>query len=94
MLTTPIQEQLRRTFMVATEEPGTSDPEWTLGDRFRKAREFAGFKQEDLAKFLGVSPATISNWETGARLPRGGELNLISRWSKITGVRKGWFTDF
>jgi transcriptional regulator with XRE-family HTH domain len=65
-------------------------PEWTLGDRLRKAREHAGLSQEQMARLLHVSPATISNWETGARHARGGEINMARRWAKETRVPETW----
>jgi transcriptional regulator with XRE-family HTH domain len=65
-------------------------PEWTFGDRLRKSREFAGLKQEEMAAIFDVSPATISNWENGQRMPRHGELDLARRWAEETGVDVAW----
>jgi transcriptional regulator with XRE-family HTH domain len=65
-------------------------PEWTLGDRLRKAREVAGIRQDEIAERLGVSPATISNWETGTRHARGGEINMVGRWARETRVSEAW----
>lgn len=39
----------------------------TLGARLKDAREYRGFSQEDVAKFLGVSRSAISLIESGAR---------------------------
>ncbi|HJX54801.1 MAG TPA: helix-turn-helix transcriptional regulator [Polyangia bacterium] len=39
----------------------------TLGARLREAREYQGFSQEDVAKYLGVPRSAISLIETGAR---------------------------
>lgn len=33
-------------------------------------RAFAGMSQEDLAKAVGVSRRSVSNWETGFKMPR------------------------
>ena len=40
-----------------------------LGQKLREARLHAGLKQEELAKRLGVSRQTVSNWENGQSLP-------------------------
>lgn len=39
----------------------------TLGARLKDAREYRGFSQEDVAKYLGVSRSAISLIESGAR---------------------------
>jgi transcriptional regulator with XRE-family HTH domain len=64
-------------------------PEWTIGDRFRKARHYAALQQEDMAREFGVTPATISNWETGISQPRD-LLDVVRRWSELTGVEQAW----
>lgn len=38
-----------------------------LGARLKDAREYRGFSQEDVAKYLGVSRSAISLIESGAR---------------------------
>lgn len=65
-------------------------PHWTFGDRLRKAREHAGLRQEVVAEILGVSPGSVSNWETGRGLPRGGEVRLAQKWSEVTNVPAVW----
>jgi len=59
-------------------------PEWTFGDRLRKSREDAGLAQAEMAGRFDVSEATISNWETQARKPRSGELDLAHKWEEET----------
>jgi len=44
------------------------------------ARERKGLRQADVAKDLGVTQATISNWETGAAVPHP------SKWNRIVEV--------
>lgn len=39
----------------------------SVGTRIKKAREYRGFSQEDVARFLGVSRSSISQMETGSR---------------------------
>jgi transcriptional regulator with XRE-family HTH domain len=65
-------------------------PVWTLGERLEKARKDRGLKQEDMAAILGVSPATVSNWENGARMPRQGQIELVHRWAEETDVDETW----
>lgn len=64
-------------------------PEWTLGDRLRKAREEAGLDQAALADALGVSRATISNHEVGIG-KRGTNRMMIRAWALATGVEAEW----
>lgn len=47
-------------------EPKDGDRK-TLGDRLKEAREYLGFSQDEVAKFLGVSRSALSNMETGQR---------------------------
>lgn len=58
--------------------------EFTVHDRLRKAREFAGLSQDQLAEAIGVDRGTISNYETGAttRLKR----IIIGQWALKCGV--------
>lgn len=45
-------------------------PEWTLGERFRKARRHKGLKQQEVADRLGVKVERYSNWEADINRPR------------------------
>lgn len=62
-------------------------PEWTLGDRLRKAREAAGLEMQELAQLIGVARNTVSNAERGKVTPRQIVLN---QWSLATGVPVQW----
>lgn len=62
-------------------------PEWTFGDRLRKAREFAGLKQSDMAARFRVGRSTIANWEAERNTP--GYLAL-EKWAEVTGVPLDW----
>lgn len=63
-------------------------PRFTVADRARKAREYAGLEQGELAVRMGVSRATISNLERGLVLrPRPIVLNA---WALATGVDRSW----
>ena len=48
-----------------------------LGNNIKKLRISAGYKQKDLAKFLGVSISTVSSWENGKKLPYGKNLKKL-----------------
>lgn len=61
-------------------------PEWTLADRLRKARESAGLEQTELAELAGISRATISAAENGARPARA----TLRLWALATGVPVTW----
>lgn len=64
-------------------------PAWTLGDRFRKARQIAGMDQRAFAQQLGCSPGAIAQWETGVSKPR--ELVVVANQvQSITGVSASW----
>lgn len=62
-------------------------PAWELYDRLRKAREWRGLEQGDLASDLGVSRNTISAAERGKTQPRR---SLLMAWAMRTGVSLHW----
>lgn len=45
-------------------------PEWTIGDRIRKARRAADMSQAELADAIGVKVANLGNWEADTSKPR------------------------
>jgi transcriptional regulator with XRE-family HTH domain len=74
-----------------TEVPQTTRvPQWTFGDRLKKAREHAGLTQAELAELTGISRATISNYEVDKFTPTKPNLNA---WSLATGVPAEWIRD-
>lgn len=62
-------------------------PVFTMGDRLRKAREEAGLGHSELARDIGVSRNTITNYERGHVQPRRGAVIL---WAMRTGVPLRW----
>ena len=62
-------------------------PEFTLGDRLRKAREIAGLEMRDLAERTGVHRQSIARYEQGAATPRR---PVILIWAVETGVDYDW----
>lgn len=66
--------------------PGTV-PEWTVGDRLRKARETAGLTQQELAAEIGVSHRSITNYESDRSSPKR---PVLVTWAMRTGVDLSW----
>lgn len=62
-------------------------PDFTLGDRLRKARNHAGLTVAALAERSGVSEKTINNYEAERVSPR--RPSLIA-WALATGVSLKW----
>ena len=67
-------------------------PHWTLGDRLRKAREFAGLEQGELAARIGISRSTVSNYELG-RGQRPPKLIVLRAWAHESGVPFDWLVE-
>lgn len=64
-------------------------PEWTVGDRLRKAREFRGLGVQEMADRLGVGRNTITNAERMHVVP---DRRTIAAYSLATGVPVEWIT--
>lgn len=62
-------------------------PQWTLGDRLRKARATTGLNTRDFADRIGVSQPTVTNAENDKSKVRRITLNA---WSLATGVPVEW----
>ena len=65
-------------------------PEWTQGDRLRKARLMTGQTTREFAETIGVSQKTICNAEADAHTTRKIVLNA---WAMATGVPVEWLRD-
>lgn len=50
----------------------------TIGEKIKNARIKKAISKYKFAKLLNVSVSTISNWESGKTIPRGGSLIKIS----------------
>lgn len=70
------------------QEQGTWVPEWTLGDRLRKAREVAGLEQGELAGRMGVARGTVHNYESDATTKV--KRPYLREWAYVTGVSLHW----
>lgn len=64
-------------------------PQWTLGDRLRKARRHVGATQAAFAEQLGESAKTYSNWEAD-RHPPASVVVVAQRVEQVTGVPAAW----
>lgn len=77
------------------------EPEWTVGDRLRKARHFRGIKAaKDMAALLSVhfdqpiSRATVNHWESGAHQPGRNQIRLtdvVRAYAEILVIAEGYF---
>jgi transcriptional regulator with XRE-family HTH domain len=61
--------------------------EFTLGDRLRKAREYAGLEIQELASAVDVHRQSVTRYETDRAKPKRGTVLL---WSMATGVSVAW----
>ena len=59
-----------------------------MGRRIRDAREAARLNQEDVARSMGVSRATVPMWETGETTISGPKLQRLA---KLLERPAGWF---
>ena len=67
-------------------EPGAV-PDFTLGDRLRKALDHAGISVATMADVQGVGTATVSRWMHDRSPVKRGALML---WAIATGVDQQW----
>jgi transcriptional regulator with XRE-family HTH domain len=68
----------------------SATPQWTLGDRLRKARETAGLSQAQLAREIGIGRTSLTHYETGKKaIPK----TALLAWAFRTGVPFAWLAD-
>lgn len=73
--------------MTTAKTPVGGVPEWTIGDRLRKARETADIGPTEMADRIGISRNSVANYEHGRTKPRTIVLNA---WALATGVAREW----
>ena len=61
-----------------------SSPSAIFPERLRRAREYRGLTQSELAEQAGLQPSAISHFETGARKPSFDNLRLLADTLDIT----------
>lgn len=71
-----------------TISPAGVIPEWTRGDRLRKARETTGMTTRQFAEHIGVSQKTVTDAENDKR-PNIRKI-LLNAWALGTGVPAEW----
>jgi transcriptional regulator with XRE-family HTH domain len=62
-------------------------PEFTQGDRLRKARQLTGLTAREFADLIGVSAKTVNNAEGDSHAVRRITMNA---WALATGVSRTW----
>jgi transcriptional regulator with XRE-family HTH domain len=70
--------------------PATEPTRIALAERLRKAREYVGLKQDDVAKHLDVPRSALSNIEAGLRKV---EVLELTKLAKLYQRPVTWFTD-
>lgn len=60
-----------------------ADNENILGERLKSCRKTLSFTQQEVAEKLGVTSASISSWESGARRP---DFEMLDNLSKLYDV--------
>ncbi len=86
------------TFAMSTEPANAAQqpliPEWTFGDKLRKARLTAGMEQRAFAAALEMKPGKLAAYETGRAAPRFRDAPaLAKRVQVLTGIDYRWFLD-
>ena len=62
-------------------------PQWTIGDRLRKARELIGIDRAEFAEQIGISRNTVTNYEHDKVKPR---VVVLRAWAMRCGVAEQW----
>lgn len=58
--------------------PSSLSPSAVFPERLRKAREYRGLNQAELAQKAGMQPSAISHFETGNRKPSFDNLRILA----------------
>lgn len=67
-------------------------PEWTFGDKLRKARAEVGMDQREFAMALGLTSSTLAAYETGRANPRFKDVGqLATKLESVTRISRSWF---
>ena len=72
-----------------TVQPIGFTPEWTLGDRLRKARKQTGMTQRAFADAIGEEHSRYSQWEADNNRPRH-LVEVCQSIESISGVSAAW----
>lgn len=67
-------------------------PNWTFGDKIRKARTQAGMEQRQFAAAINIKPGSLAAYETGRATPRFKDAPVIAKSIQLlTGIPYEWF---
>ncbi|WP_181130012.1 helix-turn-helix domain-containing protein [Rathayibacter sp. AY1E1] len=70
-------------------------PQWTFGDKLRKARTTVGMDQKTFAERVNITPSSLAAYETGRSTPRFRDVHgLAASIELLTGIPRGWFLEF
>lgn len=73
---------------MSTQARNDSIPEWTRGDRLRKARSLTGLTSREFAEEIGVSQKTVTDAEGDKRTTI--RKILLNAWALRSGVPAEW----
>lgn len=66
-------------------------PDWSFGDRVRKARTTVGMTQEEFATAIGVGESSLAAWETDRAMPRSRQIvDVCKRIEAVTNIPHLW----
>jgi transcriptional regulator with XRE-family HTH domain len=79
--------------MTPTSTGPSGEPQFTLGDRLRRARKNAGLKSKDMAAHFARDVNTVSRWENDETHPSWAE---VRDWAETTRAPLAWLrgTDY
>ncbi len=64
--------------ILATDEHDFSEDAATFGDRIVAARDAMGMTSAQLARRMGIKPATLQSWENDRSEPRANKLQMLA----------------
>jgi transcriptional regulator with XRE-family HTH domain len=77
--------------MTVHADSGPVYPDWSLGDRIRKARVTTGMTQTEFAAAIGVKEGTLAAWETSRAHPRSADIvDVAKRIETVTKIPASW----
>lgn len=77
--------------MTVGTDSGPVYPDWSFGDRIRKARTTTGKTQEEFATAIGVKEGTLAAWETDRAQPRSRDIiDVVKRIEALTNIPVAW----
>lgn len=70
-------------------------PEWTFGDKVRKARTLSEMDQREFARAINITPSTLAAYETGRSMPRFKDVRALAlRLEEVSHIPSAWFVGF